>query len=436
MSALPNGWVNASLFNLVELHDSKRIPLNATERAQRRGQYPYYGANGQVDTIDDYLFDGDYILLAEDGGYFDEPSRGVAYEASGKFWVNNHAHILSTKGDMPRRFITHALNALDWMPYVSGTTRLKLTQQGMQRVSIQLPPLPEQRRIVAKLDSLCARSKAARDELARIPLLIEHYKQAILERAFSGELTADWRKQQKRVEPDVVELGSVAADFSYGSSAKSSPEGEVPVLRMGNIQDGRLDWSDLVFTSDKQEIKKYTLCKGDVLFNRTNSPALVGKTALYSEERAAIYAGYLIRVRCNDQLNPRYLTYCLNSPQGRDYCWQVKTDGVSQSNINAKKLAAFSFRLPETDEQAEIVRRIEAAMDWLNVVASERDKAAQLLDHLDQGLLAKAFRGELVPQEPDDEPAEMLLERIRAARAAQPKTRRGRRVRTVESATA
>lgn len=92
--------------------------------------------------------------------------------------------------------------------------------------------------------------------------------------------------------------------------------------------------------------------------------------------------------------------------------------------------------MPETDEQAEIVRRIEAAMDWLNVVASERDKAAQLLDHLDQGLLAKAFRGELVPQEPDDEPAEMLLERIRAARAAQPKTRRGRRVRTVESATA
>jgi type I restriction enzyme S subunit len=94
----------------------------------------------------------------------------------------------------------------------------------------------------------------------------------------------------------------------------------------------------------------------------------------------------------------------------------VKTDGVSQSNINAKKLAAFTFRLPEPDEQREIVERIGTAMEWLTVVASEQGQAAHLLDHLDQGLLAKAFRGELVPQDPTEESADKLLERIRAER--------------------
>ena len=196
---------------------------------------------------------------------------------------------------------------------------------------------------------------------------------------------------------------------------------------MGNIQGGHIDWSDLVFSSDEREIEKYDLRFGDVLFNRTNSPELVGKTAIYKEERPAIYAGYLIRVRCGDKLDPFYLNYCLNSPIGREYCWRVKTDGVSQSNINAKKLAAFSFPLPERDEQAEIVRLIDHAMQWLAVVETEHVKAVELLDHMDQALLAKAFRGELVPQDPSDEPASVLLERIRAERENQPKPKRGRK---------
>jgi type I restriction enzyme S subunit len=426
MTELPQGWVAGQLLDIVDLHDSRRIPLNAKQRATKKGNFPYYGANGLVDRIDDYIFDGEYVLLAEDGGYFDDPSRGVAYEVSGKFWVNNHAHILSTRGGIPRRFITYTLNSLRWLQYVSGTTRLKLTQQGMQRVNIPLPPLSEQHRIVAKLDSLFQRTRRAREELSHIPRLIENYKKAILDAAFRGDLTKDWREQKGLPNPEEIVFGDVAEGFSYGSSAKSSPTGKVPVLRMGNIQNMALDWSDLVYTSNDQEIAKYNLVAGDVLFNRTNSPELVGKTAIYKGEQPAIYAGYLIRIRCGNQMLPQYLNYCLNSPMGRTYCWRVKTDGVSQSNINAKKLAAFSFLLPDPEEQEEIVRRIEKALDWLNTVYAEQGKAAHLIDHLDQANLAKAFRGELVPQDPNDEPASVLLERIRADRAAQPRARRGR----------
>jgi type I restriction enzyme S subunit len=207
---------------------------------------------------------------------------------------------------------------------------------------------------------------------------------------------------------------------------------------MGNIQDGKLDWSDLVYTSDSDEIAKFRLEPGDVVFNRTNSPELVGKTALYQGEREAVYAGYLIKVQCGPKLLPAFLTYCLNSPQGRAWAWQVKTDGVSQSNINAKKLAAFRFWLPSTLEQAEIIRRIESAFNWLDRLDSEYGSAVKLLPKLDGAILAKAFRGELVPQDPNDEPAAKLLERIKADREAQgakPEKRRGTlRVHQLEAA--
>jgi type I restriction enzyme S subunit len=191
MNDLPSGWSFVPLMDNVDLHDSRRIPLNQTQRAVRKGPYPYYGANGQVDSINEYIFDGDFILVAEDGGYFDDPTRTVAYEASGKFWVNNHAHILSIKNGIPRRYLTYALNQIDWMSYVGGSTRLKLTQEGMRRIRIPLAPPTQRERIVAKLDGLLARSKGARDELARIPRLVERYKKAILSAAFQGELTHD-----------------------------------------------------------------------------------------------------------------------------------------------------------------------------------------------------------------------------------------------------
>ena len=145
---------------------------------------------------------------------------------------------------------------------------------------------------------------------------------------------------------------------------------------------------------------------------------MVGKTALYRGERPAIYAGYLIRVRCSPALMPAFLTYCLNSPAGRDYCWRVKTDGVSQSNINAKKLAAFQLPLPTVEEQEEIVRRIETAFVWLDRITAEHANASRLLPRLDQAILAKAFREKLIPQDPNDKLVELNATPAVEARAA------------------
>jgi type I restriction enzyme S subunit len=277
---------------------------------------------------------------------------------------------------------------------------------------------------------------ACRERLDRVPGILQSFRRSVLQAATDGQLTEQWRNDEPHVWP-TVRLDAVATGFSYGSAAKSAAQGDVPVLRMGNIQGGRLDWNNLVFTSEKAEITKYALAPGDVLFNRTNSPELVGKTAVYKGERPAIYAGYLIRVRCTDRLLPDYLNYCLGSPAGRDYCWQVKSDGVSQSNINATKLAAFEFLLPPLEEQREIVRRVESLFALADAIEARYQVARAQVEKLTPALLAKAFRGELVPQDPNDEPAAVMLERVKAERAlGAPARKAGRRSRTSAENTA
>ncbi|HKP45933.1 MAG TPA: restriction endonuclease subunit S [Pyrinomonadaceae bacterium] len=311
---------------------------------------------------------------------------------------------------------------------VQGALYPAVRSKDVRGFNIPLAPLNEQKRIADNLDALLVRVDACRERLERVPHILKRFRQAILAAATSGQLTEDWREEQLPL-PTArsITLKEVATEFSYGSSAKSSATGEVPVLRMGNIQEGKLVWDNLVFTSDAVEIKKYHLSPGDVLFNRTNSPELVGKTAVFKGERPAIYAGYLIRVRCGSELLPDYLSYCLNSPAGRDWCWRVKSDAVSQSNINAKKLAAFEFELPSLEEQQEIVRRVETLFTFADRLEARYKAARDQVERLTPALLAKAFRGELVPQDPNDEPASVLLDRIRAARTEeqnQPKPRR------------
>ena len=314
-----------------------------------------------------------------------------------------------------------------WMESEASATTIAILNKGrFGEAPFPLAPLAEQKRIADKLDSVLARVDACRDRLDRIPALLKRFRQSVLAAATSGRLTEDWSGARPADEWRAVSLGEVATGFSYGSAAKSAPDGLVPVLRMGNIQDGRVDWSDLVFTSNSEEIGKYRLVAGDVLFNRTNSPELVGKTAVFKGEREAIYAGYLIRIRCTERLLPDYLNYCLGSPAGRDYCWRVKSDGVSQSNINARKLAAFEFLLPTLAEQHEIVRRVETLFVFADRLEARCAAARKQAGQLTPALLAKAFRGELVPQDPADEPAAELLKRLAASRADAPKARRGK----------
>ena len=205
---------------------------------------------------------------------------------------------------------------------------------------------------------------------------------------------------------------SITEELPYGTAKKSSPTGLVAVLRMGNIQSGEIDYSDLVYSSDRDDIVKYTLIKNDLLFNRTNSAEWVGKTAIYRGNMPAIYAGYLIRIRTF--INAEYLNVVMNSGYAKSYCNSVKTDGVNQSNINAQKLGNFLVPIPSFGEQHRISSNIADILPRISIIQDEKDYITDLIQKTKSKILDLAIRGKLVPQNPDDEPASVLLDRIRA----------------------
>ncbi|WP_444325782.1 restriction endonuclease subunit S [Paraprevotella clara] len=203
----------------------------------------------------------------------------------------------------------------------------------------------------------------------------------------------------------------------YGTSSKSLPNGDVPVLRMGNIQDGEVVYDKLVFSNNVEDNRKYLLQDGDLLFNRTNSAELVGKTAIFKGNRHVIYAGYLILLR-PIKTNSEYLNYIFSSPYVRSYCKEVKTIGVQQCNINAEKVSQLLVPIAPFEEQMRIVDKIKEVLpsvdkysisqynlDLLNVSLSEC---------LKKSILQEAIQGRLVPQIAEEGTAHELLEQIKA----------------------
>jgi len=205
---------------------------------------------------------------------------------------------------------------------------------------------------------------------------------------------------------------SIADDLPYGTAKKSEKEGKLVVLRMGNIQSGEIDYNDLVYSSDEEDIARYSLIPGDLLFNRTNSAEWVGKTAIYRGDVPCIYAGYLIRVRTH--INAEYLNAVMNSGYAKDYCNSVKTDGVNQSNINAQKLGAFLVPIPPIKEQLRIDAYIAKALPHVQAIGQNKADIAALVSLTKSKILDLAVHGQLVPHNPNDEPASVLLDRIRA----------------------
>lgn len=421
---LPKGWVNADLIDIITLHDSNRIPLNAAQRRSNPGNYAYYGANGQVDSVGEYIFDGEYILLAEDCGFFDQPERGVAYQVSGKFWVNNHAHILTPKGEILHNYLCRTLNHFDWMTVVSGTTRLKLTQGNMRQVKVPLPPLAEQRRIVAKLDSLTARIARAQAELERARKNAEHIRIASLGKAFhwnETNLPHGWARKK------IGEIGDVQLGRQRSPKDHVGPHMR-PYVRSANITWDGWDLSDVKeMNFSPAEFETFKLQPGDVLLNEgSGSPSEVGKPAIWNGEiKNTCFQNTVLRVR-SDAFSPELLRYVLLF-LARTGAFIKNTQGVNIIHIGKAGLSRTCIPVPPISEQPKILKEIQAAFDAANRLQREADRCLTLLNCLESALLTKAFRGKLVPQDPNDEPASVLLDRIRAESAADTKPKRGRK---------
>jgi type I restriction enzyme S subunit len=326
----------------------------------------------------------------------------------------------------------------------------------LKHTLIPLPPLSEQRRIVAKLDALSARSKRARAELDIIRLQVAKCRNALLRTAFCGELTREWRLtrilsaqsdiNQNKIDgrtrgslydlpaewawTAATQIASVSGGLTKNPKRKAFPR-RVPYLRVANVYSNELRLDDVsVIGCTDAEFSKTRLLADDLLIVEGNgSLEQIGRVALWNGKiENCLHQNHLIRVRLNSSAIPRFVLYWLLSPAGRSNIERIASSTSGLHTLSITKVEGLPVPICDLEEQHEIVRRIETAFATLDHLAAETRSAAALLDRLDQAILAKAFRGELVPQDPNDEPASMLLDRIRAASVAEsePTARRGR----------
>jgi len=380
-------------------------------------------------------------------------------------------------------------------PLMAGIRMPRLRSEDIRDMPLPLPPAGEQRRIVAKIDELMAQSRRARKAMDAVPPLLDKLRQSVLAAAFRGDLTADWRAAQPDVEaanghiaclraerrarweagtlqsfagkgkrprdddwrtrykapaePDIdgmpelpsgwawASLDAICWDSGYGTSVKCDYDGQgPPVMRIPNIASGRIDLGDVKrAVGDLGLLPGEVLAPADFLVVRTNgSKDLIGRAACVEDVgRGAYFASYLIRFRL---LGPRalwqWVTFWWQSPWIRNRIEALAATSAGQYNVSLTELSRLPVPIPSASEIDEIVSALEAAIQSMAGLAQTTAEEQRRLDALAQSLLAKAFRGELVSQDPNDEPASVLLERIRQERDASVEGE-GRRPRAAKS---
>ncbi len=375
------------------------------------GKYPFFTCAAEPIRCHGYSFDCRAILLAGNGD-INNISR-----YNGKFEAYQRTYVVKIAEPLCFDYIFYWFK-YRWFDFNKGKmfgTAIPYIRLGnLQEFPTPIPPLAEQQRIVDRIESLFAKLDEAKEKAQAVVDSFETRKAAILHKAFTGELTAKWR-EERGVGMDSWEkksVGELCISLKYGTAKKSDASGNVVVLRMGNLQQGEIDWSGLAYSNDPDDIERYKLFPGDVLFNRTNSAALVGKTAIYRGEHPAIYAGYLIKLDYDhDKIIGDYLNYALNTLDAKKYCNSVKTDGVNQSNINAKKIGAYSFNVPNIPEQEKIVSVIQKLLSKEQQSKAAAEAVLDQIDLMKKSILARAFRGELGTNDPSEESAVGLLKR-------------------------
>jgi type I restriction enzyme S subunit len=329
-----------------------------------------------------------------------------------------------------------------------GGAQPNISPSEIERLLIPLPPLNEQRRIVEKVEALMARSHRAKEALDAIPKLIEQFRQSVLAAAFRGDLTADWREQNPNIEtasvllennpqqklfkekntnelPDPFPLPQEWTWKTLAEMCVSVTDGDhqappkadsgIPFLVISNINSGKFDFSNTRYVPESyyqslQENK--TPKKGDIVYSVVGS---YGIPVLVETDTKFCFQRHIALLRPHEQVNSKYLLYVLKANFVMEQATEVAT-GTAQLTVTLTGLRKIKVPYVSFDEQIEIVKRIEALYLLIDQIELNYSQAMSSMSNLDQSILSKAFRGELVEQDPNDEPASVLLERIQKER--------------------
>lgn len=378
-SSINGAFRTKRLGEVVEFLDSQRRPV--TESDRRAGPYPYFGANGQQGTIDDYIFDEPLVLLAEDGGHFGEANRAIAYRISGKTWVNNHAHVLRPKPDIDLAFLCRVLENYDVTPFVTGTTRGKLTKAGASEIVIPVPPLAEQRRIAEMLDraeALRAMRRAAIGQLGS------------MNQSLFLDLFGPNGKHRSKCTTAPLEVLSRSINDGVHKTPTYVARG-VPFVTVKNIVTGALNLTDTKFITEddhKTFTKRTKPERGDVLVSKDGTIGVPCPITI--DEDFSIFVSVALIKPKSALIDQSFLVAQFQSDSVQRQI-RAGSKGIAIRHLHLEDFKRLVFIVPPIDLQHEFARRV-AAME--NLKTSHRASLAEL-DALFASLQYRAFRGEL-----------------------------------------
>lgn len=407
MAELPQNWQKEYLTNICNVYQPKTI---STKELLVDGTYPVYGANGQIGYYDKYNHELPEVLITCRGATCGSINKSVP-----KSWINGNAMVASPISAviLDKNYLFYYLKSTSFDGYISGTAQPQITRTSLTKMPVIYPPLNEQKRIVEKLDKMMKFVDGANARLDKIPTALKRARQSILNQAITGELTKDWRENRglNMSWENVILIDLLQEKPRNGYSPISvNYDTGIKNLTLTATTSGVFKKEYYKFVDIKIDKNSHLwLSDGDILIQRSNSIDYVGTAAIYhGNQFEYIYPDLMMKLKVNERVSNEYLYLCLSSINVKNYFRNNATGTAgNMPKINQKVVSNTPITLPPKEEQTEIVRRVKLAFEKLDKIELRYQKAKEYSDKLTQSILNKAFRGELVPQDPNDKPIEI-----------------------------
>ena len=395
---LPRHWHAISLRYAAECLDGGRVPLNSEERASRRGEYPYWGANGIVDYVNDYLFDEPLVLLGEDGAPFFDKTKPISFSVNGKIWVNNHIHVLRIRRDFDQKFITYCLNSTDYGPWIEGSTRDKLTQDKMGSISLPVPPLVEQRAIADFLDHETAKIDELISGKKRLIELLAEKRRALITHAVTRGLDPDVPMRDSGVEwlgEIPRHWGKQFARWLFGEVDERSNTGEGELLTVSHLTGVTLRSEKEVNMFMAETLEGYKICRpGDLVINTLW--AWMGAMGV-AFQHGLVSPAYNV-YRSLGQLEPRFVDYLVRIPIfAQEVTRYSKGVWSSRLRLYPEEFFQVVLPVPPAEEQRAIIDSLDRETEKMDSLNATTQATIKLLRERRAALISAAVTGQLSP---------------------------------------
>jgi len=392
--------------------------------------FPVFGSNGIVGNHSVPLTNSETLIVGRKG------SVGEVQYSAGPCSPIDTTYYVDCLWGMPFRFWLYYLRHLKLQNLNKATAVPGLNRDDAYKLPIHLAPLNEQKRIADKIDVLLARVDVCRERMGRVTQILKRCRQAVLAAATSGALTEEWREKRTIKKASAKMLSEVVTlktgPFGSVLHKEDYVENGVPVINPMHINNGRITPTPSISISAQKadELKEFRLQKGDVIIARRG---VMGRCAVVTEVEDNWLCGTGSMVlRSTKDLAPAYLQICLSSPEVVATL-EHQSVGSTMINLNQGILLGLEILIPSISEQHEIVRRVESLFAFANRLEARYTVARVQVEDIPQALFAKAFRGELVPQDPNDEPVSELLKRIKEQKTNEPEQKRKPRANTIKN---